>query len=68
MTDRRVTMIGAGSPGFSMAVAEELARSEILRESTFVLMDVDPKRLAASEANIRALVQREQSPLKILPG
>lgn len=58
-------MIGAGSPGFSTAVAEDLVRSEILRESTFVLMDPDPKRLANSERNIRALIQQEKSPLTI---
>lgn len=62
---RKIAMIGAGSPGFSMSVAEELVRSEILRESVFVLMDVDKRRLALSEASIRALVAREKSPLRI---
>lgn len=61
----KIAMIGASSPGFSMAVAEELVRSEILREATFVLMDVDAKRLKVSEHNIRALVAREKSPLHV---
>jgi len=65
MSALKISMIGAGSPGFSMAVAEDLVRSAVLREATFVLMDIDAERLAKSEKNIRALARREKSPLKI---
>ncbi len=65
MSELKISMIGAGSPGFSMAVAEDLVRSKVLREASFVLMDIDQQRLAKSEENIRAMVAREQSPLKI---
>ena len=66
MSNLKISMIGAGSPGFSMAVAEDLVRSKVLHEATFVLMDIDQQRLAKSEQKIRALVAREQSPLKVL--
>ena len=61
----RIAMIGAGSLGFSYAVAKELCASEGLRESTFVLMDVDAGRLALSESRIRTLVEEAQAPLAI---
>lgn len=65
MTPRKIAMLGAGSPGFSTAVAEDLIRSEILRDSTFTLMDIDAERLATSEGRIRALVAKAQSPLRV---
>jgi alpha-galactosidase len=61
----RIAMIGAGSPGFSMAVAEELVRSKTLRASTFALMDIDSERLAASTRHIRELIRRADSPLRV---
>ena len=58
-------MIGAGSVGFSLAIARELVRSEILKDSTFVLMDIDSQRLAESEARIKGLIAQTDAPLRI---
>ena len=51
----RITMIGAGSVGFSLAIARELVASKRLQDATFVLMDIDAERLAESETRIREL-------------
>ena len=58
-------MIGAGSPGFSLAVGEELAASEVLAGSTFVLMDIDEARLEASAGRMRQVVEDAGSTLFI---
>ena len=61
----KIAMIGAGSAGFSLAIARELVASPILKSSTFVLMDIDSDRLARSEARIKSLVAQMDTPLKI---
>ena len=61
----RITMIGAGSVGFSLGIARELVKSDVLRDSTFVLMDIDSKRLAESEQRIQALITKEKAPLDL---
>ncbi len=65
MTLRKITMIGAGSPGFSLAVGEDLMQSPILRASRFVLMDIDATRLDASAKRMQELAQQLGSPLQI---
>ncbi|MFH0963599.1 MAG: NAD(P)-binding domain-containing protein [Planctomycetota bacterium] len=62
---RRIAMIGAGSVGFSLAIARELVDSEILNDATFVLMDIDPERLRESESRLRAFAASKGSPLRI---
>lgn len=52
---KRITMIGAGSVGFSLAIARELVASETLQDATLVLMDIDAERLAESEQRIGQL-------------
>lgn len=54
----RITMIGAGSVGFSVAVARELANSKLLSGSTFVLMDIDQERLSRSAAVISGMIEQ----------
>ena len=61
----RVTMIGAGSPGFSRAVGEELMKSKVLQDITFVMMDIDPQRADASAEVMRKLVEEEGSSMKV---
>lgn len=56
----RIAMLGAGS-GFVINVARELATSAVLRESTFVLMDVDAGRLAKAEGQVRAILDEHRS-------
>lgn len=61
----RIAMIGAGSVGFSLAIAKELVRSEYLKDSTFVLMDIDSQKLAESEARIKSLITQANAPLRL---
>ena len=61
----RIAMIGAGSPGFSLAIAKGLVHSPQLREGTFVLMDIDAERLAESESRIKHLVTETAAPLAV---
>jgi alpha-galactosidase len=62
---QRIAMIGAGSPGFSRAVAKEMCCSESLKDSTFVLMDIDERRLNESTARIHKIAKEYAAPLKI---
>ena len=61
----RIAMIGAGSAGFSLAISKELVRSEYLQDSTFVLMDIDSKKLAESEARIKSLITPTNTPPRL---
>ncbi len=61
----KVSMIGAGSVGFSLAIAKGLVHSEYLKDSTFVLMDIDSQRLAESEDRIKSLIAQTNAPLKL---
>ena len=62
---QRIAMIGAGSVGFSLAIARELVDSELLRDSTFMLMDIDADRLEETRARLVAFVEKEGTPLAI---
>ena len=61
----RIVMIGAGSVVFPLTIARELVRSDVLKGSTLVLMDIDADLLARSEAQIRKLVAQTGSRLKL---
>lgn len=61
----RIAIVGAGSVGFSLAVARELVASELLKDSTFFLMDIDRQKLAESESRLKSFVKLKRSPLKI---
>jgi len=61
----RIAMIGAGSIGFSRAIAEGLICKERFKGSTFVMMDIDENRLEASAAGIRERVAASGFPLGI---
>ena len=61
----RIAMIGAGSVGFSMGVAKELVHSPLLKDSTFVLVDIDSKKLGDSESRIQRLIEEEKGTLNI---
>ena len=61
----RVVMIGAGSPGFSTAIVRTLVESDVLKDSTFVLMDIHKGRLAETERRVRALTAQAGVPLAI---
>lgn len=61
----KITMIGAGSPGFSRAVGRELCHTEKLKDSVFTLMDIDEERLCLSERKIKAIVEEAGAPLRV---
>ncbi len=61
----RIALIGAGSVGFSVAVARELIQSEVLKESTFVLMDIDQQGLDDSEGRIKAMAGQAGGTLNV---
>ena len=53
---RRIAFVGAGSTIFTRNLAGDiLGMPELAGDTTFALMDVDPDRLATSEAAVRAL-------------
>lgn len=58
-------MIGAGSVGFSTAIAKELIASPILKDSTFVLVDIDAERLAGAQERISAMSKNAGGALKV---
>ena len=62
----RIAMIGAGSVGFSLAIARTLVDSALLADSTFVLMDIDEARLAESQMRLTKFVQGRGAPLRVL--
>ncbi|MAE64509.1 MAG: hypothetical protein CMJ18_09595 [Phycisphaeraceae bacterium] len=60
----RVTMIGAGS-GFTVAIANTLVKSAMMRDCAFVLMDIDREALDQADARIRRLNEETGGALKI---
>ncbi len=61
----RIAMIGSGSIGFSMGVAKELVHSSLMKDSTFVLVDIDAQKLEQSVARINRLVHEEQGTIHL---
>ena len=61
----KITMIGAGSPGFSRAVGEGLMRSDELDDSLFCMMDINPERLSSSTEVLREEKEKRSSALSI---
>src|SRR5579864_7536223 len=51
----KVAFIGAGSTEFARKLAADLLSFPELADSTLALMDVDPERLAVSEAAVRRI-------------
>ena len=58
-------MIGAGSVGFSTAISRELLRSDLLKDSTFVLVDIDKEKLDAAQKRITAVSEGAGGSLKV---
>jgi alpha-galactosidase/6-phospho-beta-glucosidase family protein len=53
----RIAMIGAGS-GFSLGVATPLCKSEILKDATFVLMDLNAERVENMGRRVREVAAK----------
>jgi alpha-galactosidase len=61
----RIAFIGAGSTVFMKNIAGDCLHVPALRDATFALMDIDPKRLEESEVVARKLIQSMGSPAKV---
>ena len=63
---RRIIILGAGSPGFSLAIARGLMESELVGDAVLVLMDIDASRLSESERRIGSLIKGNSSALELV--
>jgi len=62
----RITFIGAGSMGFTRGLVRDVLTFPILRDSTLVLMDIDPERLEFARRAVQTIVDRGQYPAKVV--
>jgi alpha-galactosidase len=54
----RIALIGAGSVVFTRNLSSDILLSPALQDSTIVLMDLDPKRLAQAQRLVQAVIDR----------
>jgi alpha-galactosidase len=62
----RITFIGAGSMGFTRGLVRDVLTFPLLRDSTLVLMDIDPERLEFARRAVQTIVDRGQYPAKVV--
>ena len=62
----RITFIGAGSFGFTRALARDILTFPLLRDATLVLMDIDPERLAFAEQSVRRIIELGRYPAQVV--
>jgi alpha-galactosidase len=61
----KISMLGAGSLGFSYAVAATLVKSEVFSDSVFSLMDIDKTKLAISAERVKKLFKEKRSSITV---
>jgi alpha-galactosidase len=61
----RIAFIGAGSFGFTRGLVRDILTFPLLRDSTLVLMDVNPQRLKFIEMAIQRIVREGNYPAKV---
>ncbi len=61
----RIAFIGAGSLGFTRNLVRDILTFPLLRDSTLVLMDINPERLAWSRQAVQKLVDRSGAKAKV---
>ena len=61
----KISMIGAGSIGFSSSVAKEMAASKTLHGTEFMLMDIDEERLNTSLRNVREIIRAANAKINV---
>jgi alpha-galactosidase len=54
----KITFIGAGSVVFTYNLCNDILLTPALQDSTIVLMDIDPQRLAQARDLVEAIIQR----------
>ncbi|MDO9542088.1 MAG: alpha-galactosidase [Kiritimatiellia bacterium] len=62
----KITFIGAGSFGFTRALAKDILTFPLLRDATLVLMDIDRERLAFIKQAVERIVREGNYPAKII--
>jgi len=61
----RITFIGAGSLGFTRNLVRDILTFPLLKDSTFVLMDIDKERLEFARKAVRAIIDKGKYPAKV---
>ena len=61
-----IAFIGAGSFGFTRALAKDILTFPLLRDATLVLMDIDRKRLVFIKQAVERIVREGNYPAKII--
>lgn len=62
----RIAFIGAGSFGFTRGLVRDILTFPALQDSTIVLMDIDPARLAAIKRAVDKIVATGNYPAKVI--
>lgn len=62
----RITFIGAGSIGFTRELVRDLLTYPQLRDSTFVLMDINPERLDYITRSVNKIIEYGKYPAKVI--
>ncbi len=61
----KITFIGAGSLGFTRALARDLLTFPLLADSTLTLMDIDAERLEYARRSVQRIVEEGRYPAKV---
>ncbi|MDD5688304.1 MAG: alpha-galactosidase [Elusimicrobia bacterium] len=61
----RIVFIGAGSLGFTRSLVRDILTFPILKDSTFVLMDIHKERLEFAKKAVQSIIDRGNYPAKI---
>ena len=62
---KKIAFIGAGSFGFTRELVKDILTFPALRDSTFVLMDIDKERLMYIEKAVGKIIEAGQYPAKV---
>jgi alpha-galactosidase len=61
----KITFIGAGSFGFTRALARDILTFPLLEGSTLCLMDIDPERLDFAYRAVKRIIELGKKPAKV---
>jgi len=61
----RIAFIGAGSLGFTRGLVRDILTFPVLKDSTFVLMDIDKERLDFARRAVQSIIDKGKYPAKV---
>jgi alpha-galactosidase len=61
----KIAFIGAGSLGFTRALAQDILTFPLLEDATLALMDIDAERLEFSQKSVQRIVELGNYPAKV---